>query len=122
MKFILTWVVTAVAAAAACWMVPGMHVIGGDFGILLFSLAIALVNASIRPLMQVVALPVTIVTLGIFHFVVNALALNVSSWLSLNLFSRGVYVESFGAAFIGSIVISIVSAIVGSIVGLDDED
>ena len=84
MRFLLTWVVTAVAAAAACMLVPGMEVEGGYMGIFVFALAIALVNASIRPIMQVVSLPITVLTLGIFYFVVNALALNVASWLSLN--------------------------------------
>ena len=121
MKFILTWLVTAVAAAAACMLVPGMEVEGGYAGIFVFALAIALVNASIRPIMQVVSLPITILTLGIFCLVINALALNIASWLSLNLFSIGVYVADFWAALWGSIIISIVSAIVGSIVGLNDE-
>lgn len=121
MKFIMTWLVTAIAAAAACWLVPGMIVLGDYMGILLFALAIALVNASIRPIMHIISLPITIITLGIFHFVVNALALNVASWLSLNLFHAGVYVEDFWAALWGSIVISIVSSIVGSIVGVDND-
>ncbi|MDO4806946.1 MAG: phage holin family protein [Coriobacteriales bacterium] len=121
MSFILTWVVAAIAAAAACWLVPGLVVLGGYMGIITFALAVALVNASIRPIMHFISLPITILTLGIFHFVVNAIALNIASWLSLNLFHVGVYVESFWAALWGSIVISIVSAIVGSIVGLDDD-
>ena len=121
MRFLLTWVVTAVAAAAACMLVPGMEVEGGYMGIFVFALAIALVNASIRPIMQVVSLPITVLTLGIFYFVVNALALNVASWLSLNLFHIGVYVVDFWSALLGSIIISIVSTIVGSIVGLNEE-
>jgi putative membrane protein len=71
--------------------------------------------------MHFVSFPITILTLGIFHLVVNALALNIASWLSLNLFNVGVYVVDFWAAFWGAIIISIVSAIVGSIVGVDEE-
>lgn len=121
MTFFGTWLVTAIAAAAACWLVPGMVVLGDYMGILAFALAIALVNASIRPIMQFVSLPITIVTLGIFYLVINALALNIASWLSLNLFHIGVYVANFWAALWGSIVISIVSAIVGSILGIDED-
>ena len=119
MDFIMTWVVTAVAAAAACWVVPGMEVMGGYMGIIFFALSIALVNASIRPIMQVISLPITVITLGIFHFVINALSLNVASWLSLNLFHVGVYVVDFWAALWGSIVISVVGSIVGSIMGVE---
>jgi putative membrane protein len=121
MNFILTWLVTAVAAAFAIWLVPGMQIMGGYMGIITFALAVALVNASVRPIMHFVSFPITILTLGIFHLVVNALALNIASWLSLNLFNVGVYVVDFWAAFWGAIIISIVSAIVGSIVGVDEE-
>ena len=61
--FILTWVVTAIACAAATWIVPGMQVMGGYMGILIFALTVALVNASIRPIMQTVSLPITVITL-----------------------------------------------------------
>ena len=121
MKFIMSWLVTAIAAAAACWLVPGMVVMGDYMGIIVFALAIALVNASIRPIMQVISLPITVLTLGIFYFVINALALNIASWLSLNLFHIGVYVVDFWTALWGSIVISIVSTIVGSIVGVNED-
>lgn len=117
MQFLVQWLVTGVAAAAACWLVPGMQVYGNYMGIIMFALAIALVNASIRPIMHLISLPVTVLTLGIFYFVVNALALNIASWLSLNVFGVGVYVVDFWAALWGSIVISIVSSIVGAFVG-----
>lgn len=120
MSFILNWLVTAVAAAVACWIVPGMVELGGYMGILMFALAIALVNALIKPIMQIISLPITVVTLGLFLFVINALSLNIASWLSLNLFHVGVYVTDFWAALWGSIIISIVSAIVGSVVGADE--
>lgn len=119
MQFLITWLVTSVAAAAACWIVPGMVVMGGYMGIIAFALAIALINASIKPIMQIISLPITVLTLGIFYLVVNALALNIASWLCLNLFHVGVYVVDFWSALLGSIVISIVSAIVGGIVGVD---
>ncbi len=119
MQFIMTWLVTAVAAAVATWLVPGMVVMGGTLGIVAFALAIALVNASIRPIMQAISLPITILTLGIFYLVINALALNIASWLCLNLFQAGVYVVDFWAALWGSIIISIVGSIVGSMVGLE---
>lgn len=119
MNFILNWLVTAVAAAVACWIVPGMVELGGYMGIFTFALSIALVNSLIKPIMKVISLPVTILTLGLFLFVVNALSLNIASWLSLNLFHVGVYVTDFWAALWGSIIISIVSAVVGSAMGVE---
>lgn len=119
MNFLLTWLATGIAAAVATWIVPGMIELGGIAGIAAFALAIAFVNALIRPVMQLVSLPITILTLGIFHFVINALALNIASWLSLNIFNMGVYVEDFWAALWGSIVISIVSSIAGAVIGVE---
>lgn len=120
MTFLGTWVATAVAAAFATWLVPGMQVMGGYMGIIFFALAIALINASVRPLLHAISIPITILTLGFFHLVINALSLNLASWLALNLFGVGVYVVDFWAALWGSIIISIVSAIVSSIMGVED--
>ncbi len=119
MSFIITWITTAIAAAVATWLIPGMVVTGGTMGIIMFALAIALVNAVVRPFLQVISLPITVITLGIFHFVINALSINIASWLSLNIFGSGVYVVDFWAALWGSIIISIVSSIVDGIIGND---
>ncbi len=120
MGFLITWLVTAIAAAVATWLVPGMIVTGGYVGIFIFALFIALINASIKPIMQFISLPITVLTLGIFYFVINALLINLASWLSLNLFHAGVYVVDFWAALWGSIIISVISVIVGGIIGTDD--
>src|SRR5699024_10169792 len=68
MNFIIRWLVTAVAVGVAVWLVPGIDLIGGTSawaGIALFALILSLVNISIRPIMQVLSLPVTVLTLGI---------------------------------------------------------
>ena len=118
MSFFIQWLVSAIAAAVAVWLVPGMVPVGDQLtSILVFALCIALVNASIRPLLEMLSFPLTVITLGLFHFIVNAIALNIASWLCLNLTHVGVYIESFWAALIGSIIISIVSGVVGSIIG-----
>lgn len=121
MKFFAQWLATAVAAAVATWLIPGFVPLGDTLtSVIVFALAIALVNASIRPIMQALSLPLTILTLGFFHLVVNALALMLASWLSQNLLHMGVYVTGFWAAFFGSIVISLVSSVVGSIMGVEE--
>ena len=120
MSFLLTWLTTAIAAAVATWLIPGLVPIGDQLtSIVLFSLAIALVNASVKPVMQALSLPLTILTLGIFHLVVNGAALLIASWLSVNVFGSGVYIEGFGSALLGTIVISIVSSFVGGIIAND---
>ena len=120
MTFLIRWIVTALAVAAAVWLVPGIDLIGGDsawVGIAIFSLILSLINISIKPILQILSLPVTVLTLGIFYIVVNTLLLYIAAWLANGLFGVGFWIEGFGSAFLASIVISIVSAIVNSIIG-----
>ncbi len=119
MRFLLRWVITALAVAAAVWLVPGIDIIGGDsawIGIALFGLILSLINISIKPILQILSLPVTILTLGIFYLIVNTLLLYIAAWLANGLFGVGFFIEGFGSAFFASIVISIVSAIVNAII------
>ena len=121
-NFIIRWLVTAIAVGVAVWLVPGIDIVGGTsawVGIALFALVLSLVNISIKPIMQALSLPVTILTLGIFYLVVNTLMLYIAAWLANGIFQVGFAIATFGSAFVASIVISIVSGIVNSLVGKD---
>ena len=119
MNFIIRWIVTAIAAAVAVWIVPGIYTIGGDsmIAVAVFALVLAFVNAIIKPMAQFVSFPLSVLTLGIFYLIVNALLLELAAWVSTGLFGSGIGVASFGSAFFGSIVISIVSALVNGLLG-----
>jgi len=122
MSFLIRWLVTAIAVAAAVWLVPGIELIGGDsawVGIAIFALILSLVNISVKPLMQILSLPVTVVTLGIFYLIVYTIMLYLAAWLANGLFGIGFWISGFGSAFLASIVISIVSALVNSLIGND---
>ena len=119
MNFIIRWLVTAIAVGVAVWIVPGMDLLGGTdawVGIAIFGLILSLINISIKPIMQVLSLPISVITLGIFYLVVNTAMLYLAAWLSNGMFNVGFYISSFGSAFFASIVISIVSAIMNAIV------
>lgn len=120
MRFLGTWLVTGVAVAAASWLIPGIYVVphGSWIAIVVAALLLALVNATVRPILRVLSLPLTVLTLGVFHFVLNALMLELASWLSLNLFGTGLVVAGFGAAFMGALVISLVSTLMEAATGL----
>lgn len=119
MQFIGTWIVTTLACAVAIAIVPGIQAVGGSYaGPIMCALALALINASIKPLAQVLSLPITVLTLGIFYLVVNALLLMLAGNLSTGLFGSGIHIDSFGAAFFGSIIISLASTVFSSIMGL----
>ena len=122
MTFIIRWLVTAVAVGVAVWLVPGIEVVGGTeawVAIAIFGLILSLINISIKPIMQVLSLPITFITLGIFYLVVNTFMLYVAAWLANGIFQVGIDIATFGSAFVASIVISIVSGIMNAIVGND---
>lgn len=122
MNFIIRWIVTAIAVAAAVWLVPGIEIINNGsswVGIVFFALILSLINMSIKPILQVLSLPVTVLTLGIFYLIVNTLLLYLAARLANGLFGAGFYIDSFGSAFVASIVISIVSTLVNGLIGND---
>lgn len=123
MKFLLRWLGIAIATFVAIWLIPGIYAVGdnGYIAVAAFSLALALVNSIVKPIAQILSLPITIITLGIFYLVVNALLLNLASWLSVSVFPGGVMVQTFGDAFLGAIVISIISGIMNAITGANEE-
>lgn len=118
MKFVLNWVLTALAVSVALLVVPGISVVGTQWAaVFVTALVLALVDASIKPILQLMALPLSCLTFGIFALVVNAALLGVASWLSVELFGTGIVVSGFDAAFFGSIVISIASALINLLTG-----
>lgn len=123
MGFVIRWIVTAVAVGAAVWIVPGLTTVGsnGTIAVAVMALILALVNASIKPILQILSLPITVLTLGIFYLIVNALLLELAAWAATGLFGSGIAIDGFGSAILGSIVISIVSAIVNGVIGNDDK-
>lgn len=123
MRFVGTWLVTTVAVAVAVWLVPGIGVVGGLWTSALFTaLALAFVNALIKPVVQLLSLPITCLTLGLFALVINASMLELASYLSRNVFHAGIYIESFGSAMLGAVVVSVMTAVLGSVTGATDQD
>lgn len=120
MNFIIRWLITAIAVGVAVWLVPGIELVGGNdawVAIAVFGLILSLVNMSIKPLMQLLSLPISIITLGFFYLVVNTLMLYLAAWLANGIFLVGIDIATFGSAFVASIVISIVSALMNALVG-----
>jgi putative membrane protein len=85
--------------------VPGISV-SGPTAALIAALVIGLINATLGLLLKILTFPLTLLTLGLFWFVINALMLELAA-----AFVRGFYVRNFVAAFIGAIVLSVVSSL-----------
>src|SRR6516162_3248136 len=102
-RFILHWLVIAVALGAAARFVPGIHIASGPV-LVLSALVLGLVNAIVRPVLVVLTLPLTVMTLGFFYLVVNGAAFGLAAALV-----PGFTVASLGSAVMGSIVVALVS-------------
>lgn len=122
MGFVGSWLVTTIACAAAVWLVPGITAVGGSWaGPAFLALVLAIINVSIKPVLQLLNAPITLITLGVGYICMNAFLLELASFLSRNIFHAGVIISSFGAAFWGAIVISLVSMFVSGATGLDSD-
>jgi putative membrane protein len=102
-KFLLRWLVNALALWIAAEVVPGIAV-AGPGNLLLAALVIGLINAFIRPILRILTIPITILTLGLFLLVLNALLF----WLAAALVP-GFAVSGFVAAFLGALILAVVS-------------
>jgi len=103
MKLMLVWLLNAVALLLVPFVVPGVH-IDTLYSALIAVVNLGLVNSVIRPLFILLTLPVTLLTLGLFLFVINALMF----WFAGDILS-GFRVDGFVAALFGSIVYSLAS-------------
>jgi putative membrane protein len=105
MRLLLNWLLSALAVWIVSQVVPGIHV-NSVTTALIAALVIGLVNATLGMILKVLTFPLTVLTLGLFWFVINALMLELASVLV-----RGFQVNGFLAAFLGAIVLSIVSSV-----------
>ena len=118
MGFLVRLLVNAAALWVATRLVPGVTYSGALVPFLGVALVFGAVNAIIRPVAKLLALPLIILTLGVFAFIVNALMLWLTSSLSAAL-GLGFHVSGFWAALIGSLVVSIVSTVLWMLVNDD---
>ena len=105
MRLLLHWILMAIAVWIVAQIVPGISV-SGPKAALIAALVIGLVNATIGLLLKIITFPLTILTLGLFWFVINALMLELAA-----AFVRGFEVRGFVPALIGAVVLSLVSSV-----------
>jgi putative membrane protein len=109
-RFLLAWLVNTLALIAVAYLMPSITV--SSFGAaLIAALVLGLVNAVVRPVLVLLTLPVTILTLGLFIFVLNGLLFwMVASWL------EGFHVAGFWSGVFGAILFSLVSWLLSALV------
>ena len=111
MKLLIRWLITSIAVAVAVWLIPGIRIEGttGWVAVAVMAVILGLVNAILRPILAFLSCGFIVLTLGLFMFVVNGLTFWAGSWVAINWFKVGFYVDGLWPAILGSIVVSIVS-------------
>jgi len=113
---LVRWIINALALYLAVNVIPGIHFTGSAGELLIVAAIFGIVNSALRPILTVLTCPLVVLTLGLFTFVINALLLLLTAWLSSQ-FSLGLVVDGFGAAFVGGLLIGIVSVLLSIFVG-----
>jgi putative membrane protein len=104
MRLLLNWVLSALALWIVAHVVSGFYV-GGFKAALIAALVIGFINATVGALLKILTFPITLVTLGLFWFVINALMIELASAL----LAPGFQVRGFVAAFLGAVLLSLVN-------------
>ena len=109
MNLLLKWILGALALLAVTYIVPGFRVVSLPSA-LVAVLVIGFLNMTVGLLLKVITFPFAILTLGLFLLVINALMLILASKIT-----PGLQIASFGAAFIGAVVLAIVHVIIEAV-------
>jgi len=109
-KLIIRWLINAAALWVAITFVPGIQAQGGWGALLVLAAIFGLVNALLRPLLNVLTCPLIILTLGLGTLLINTLLFWLSGWVGSQ-FGVGFTVEGFWPAFFGSLIVTLVSLI-----------
>ena len=109
MSLIIRWILNTLALLFVVNVVPGF-VYRGWVSLAIAAAVLGLLNAIVRPILWFITLPITVLTLGLFLLVLNAIMLELTAWLV-----PGFGIEGFGWAILGALVLSIVSLVTGRI-------
>ncbi|MGL5032564.1 MAG: phage holin family protein [Microcystaceae cyanobacterium] len=113
-RFFITWLITAISLLVTAYLVPGIR-LDGVTAAAIAAIVLGLVNALVRPLLLLLTLPLTVLTLGLFLFVVNAISFSLVAY-----FTPGFTIQSFWDALIGSVVLSLISGVLNQLFGTQD--
>ena len=123
-SFIVRVIVNGLALAIACWILTGLDIsTQGDgtinvvLGYLFIGLIFGLVNAFVKPIVSILSLPITILTLGLFTVVINAAMLYLTSWISGYTPVHFTIDSFFWTAVLAAIIITIISLVADRIPG-----
>ncbi len=114
-SFLLTWLMATISLLITAFVVPGVR-IDTIPAAAVAAIVLGLINAIVKPVLTILTLPLTILSLGLFLLVVNGISLSLAGY-----FTPGLEVDGFWPAVIGAIVLSLVSSFIGGFVNKPEE-
>ena len=109
MNIILKWILFALLIMFIAWVIPGITVTG-FISALIVVIVLSIVNLFIRPLVELISLPLNVITLGIFSLIINALL-----FLLAAKFSPGFQIDGFWSGFFGALILSVFTPMIDKI-------
>ena len=106
--FFVNWLTTAVALGAVAWILPGVTIVSLP-ALAVAAIVLGIVNAIVKPVLVLLTLPLTVMTLGIFYLIVNGMAFALAAWIV-----PGFEVRSLGWAMLGAALVGLVSMCIGT--------
>lgn len=122
-KIVISWIITALAVAAAAYLIPGIEVVDarGFATVVVMAAVLGLINATVRPVLALLSCGCIIATLGLFMLVINTFTFWLASYITASWFDLGFQVNSWFDAFLGSLVVSVVSFVLSMILYRDED-
>ena len=114
MRIIINLLITAVVAFFLTKILSGVHIDGFSTAIV-FAIVLGILNLIVSPILKLLGLPLTIITLGLFSLVINAIVILIADY-----FIDGMHIDGFWWAFIFSIALSLITSLVSGIFSSDD--
>jgi putative membrane protein len=109
-RILASWLVAALSVMITAWLLPGITVTGLG-GALIAAAVIGFFNSLVRPFLTLITLPITILSLGLFLFVVNAICFSMAAYFA----GSAIQVDNFFWSLLGAVVLAVVSTIMGNL-------
>lgn len=119
MRLLLRWAASAAAVGFAAWLLPGIEVRGGTGSLFAFAALLGLANAVVRPVLRFLSCGLIALTLGLFLLVINAAILLLTARAG-EVLGIGVWVDGWGAALAGALVIGVATWLASLMIGDGD--
>jgi putative membrane protein len=112
MNFLVNLLISAIAVVVSAFLIPGIRV-DGFYEAIVFAVVLSILNRILKPVLVVLTLPITFLTLGLFYLVINVIMVYLAAWIV----EPGFEVSNFLSAVLFSIVLSIVNSVLDSMAG-----